>query len=156
MLSKKKKIIILSCMVVLLVATGVLNVVLNRKPSESASGGSVGAGNFFDTYRQDRVTTRSQTIIYLDAIIASAQGEAKTNAEAQKLELVAVMEKELILEGLIKSFGFEDCIVTMSTDNVNIIVKSEELTEQEVAQILHCIVTETGKPATQIRVIPVE
>ena len=66
------------------------------------------------------------------------------------------MDLELVLEGLIKALGFEDAIVTASTENINIIIKSDELTENEVAQVLDIIVSETDKTALDVRIIPVE
>ena len=66
------------------------------------------------------------------------------------------MDLELVLEGLIKALGFEDTIVTASTDNINIIIKSDELTENEVAQVLDIVVSETDKTALDVRILPVE
>lgn len=160
MLSKKKKIIVLVGMVALLVLAGCLNIFLNIKNQEGgdpiSGGGSY--GNFFETYRVDRQTTRDQTILYLDAIInnEASTEEAVANAEASKLELTANMEIELVLEGLIKSLGFEDAVVTNSTENVNIIVKAKELTSEQAAQILEVVITETKKEAGNVRIIPVE
>ena len=159
MLSKKKKIFILAGMVALLVVTGCLNIFLNNKSTKaSASSGEVTYGNFFTTYRTDRQATRDQTIMYLDAIIANeaSSSDAVRDAEAQKLSLTKNMDLELVLEGLIKALGFEDAIVTASTENINVILKSGELTETEVAQVLDVIVSETDKSALDVRIIPVE
>ena len=66
------------------------------------------------------------------------------------------METELVIEGLIKSLGFEDAVVTNTTENINVIVKSPELTADEAAQILEIVVSETDKTANDVRIIPVE
>lgn len=158
-MSKTKKIIILCSMVALLVVTGVLNVVLNKQPATDANAGKDAAySDFFSGYRTDRLATRNQSIDYLDAIIESASSTQEAVAEAQtkKLELVDMMEKELVLEGLIKSLGYADCIVTLGTDNVNCILKTAELDETQVAQVLSTLVTETGTAPTGIKIIPVE
>ena len=155
MLSKKKKIIILSGMVALLVVTGVLNIVLNNRVEETA-GTHQEYQSLFQTYRTDRSATRDQTMLYLDAIIASdaSSQEAIAAAEEQKLALTRNMEVELALEGLIKAVGFEDAFITMSTENVNVIVKAELLTEDEANRILGIIVDETGRSAQNVIVIP--
>ena len=62
----------------------------------------------------------------------------------------------LVIEGLIKSLGFEDAVVTNTTENINVIVKSAELTSEEAAQILDIVTTETDKTALDVRIIPVE
>lgn len=146
-------------MIALLVVAGGLNIFLNlyNKGGDSPVSGNT-YGNFFETYRVDRQTTRDQTILYLDAIIGNeaSSAEAIANAEASKLELTKNMEVELVLEGLIKSLGFEDAVVTNSTENVNIIVKAKELTSEQAAKILDVVLTETEKEATSVRIIPVE
>lgn len=159
MLSKKKKIFVLVGMVALLVLTGCLNIFLNKGTQKvEGSGNDVTYQNLFATYRADRQATRDQTILYLDAIIANEAStqEAKASAEASKLEITKNMELELVLEGLIKSLGFEDAFVTNSTENVNIIIKQETLTDDEANKVLDIIVRETAKDATNVVIIPVK
>ncbi|GHV00947.1 hypothetical protein FACS1894211_09630 [Clostridia bacterium] len=158
MLSKKKKIFILAGMVVLLVVTGYINVLLSNRTKTTEGGGSAQTGNFFTTYRADRQTTRDQTIAYLTAIIDSETGsaEAKAEAEAQKLQLTKTMQLELALEAIILAKGFPDCIVSAGTENINVIVKKAELTEDEVTQILDAVVNESGKEPRYVKIIPVE
>ena len=160
MLGKKKKIIVLGGMVALLVLTGVLNVILNitaTNPSIDANAGTTYT-DFFTAYRADRVSSREQTMLYYDEIISSAEtsAEAKAEAESAKLALSASMETELALESLIKSLGFEDAVVTSTTENVNVIVKCEEMTGTQANQILEIIVTETETKASNVRIIPTE
>lgn len=157
MLTKKKKILILSIMAVLLVVTGYLNIALNNTVVETNTNITTSEG-FFATYRTDRVNTRNQEILYLDAIISSqsSSAEAKQIAETKKISLVQTMEVELVIEGLIKAQGFNDVIVTNTTENVNVIVKSEPLVADEVAQIVSVIKDQTGKDIDNIKIIPVE
>ena len=164
MLSKKKKVFILCGMLALLIVTGVLNIVLNGNAISANTGNSGDGGNnlssasFFDTYRSDRIATREQTILYLDAIINNADSDsaAVESARQSKLELTQNMELELVLEGLIKALGFDDVVVTNSTESINVIVKSAELDEVQVTQITEIIVTETNKTSFDVRIIPVE
>lgn len=155
MKTNKKKIIVLVSLVVLLVATGVLNYFLNaRIPSVDEDG--IVAPTFFMSYRQDRLETRAEEILILDSIIASQTADEDTIALAQekKLALSDIMETELVLEGLIKARGFEDCIVTISTDNLNIVVKNPELSLEQAAQIYDIIVTETSFTALNVVIVP--
>jgi len=156
MISKKKKIVILAGMLALLVVTGCLNVFLNK--NTTAGNTTLEYASFFDSYRADRIATREQTLLTLDAIIenSSSSQEAIKNAEASKKQITDNMEMELVLEGLIKALGFNDAVVTNSTDYINIIVKANVLDDAEVAQILDIIVSETNKKASNVRIIPVE
>lgn len=157
-MSKKKKIVILSVMMLLLIVTGVLNIVLNDNMSTQTSTTTVNSGNFFVTYRTDRQSTRDQEMLYYDAIISSETSsvDAINLAESKKLSLIENMETELVTEGLIKAQGFEDCIVTSSASSVNVIVKSGELSSNEVAKIVNIVKNQTGVKIDNIKIIPVE
>lgn len=158
MLSKKKKIFVLVGMVALLVVTGCLNIFLNNKAEQAnANEGNVTYASFFAAHRAERESTRSATMLYLDAIIQNeaSSEEAVRDAESQKLAITKSMETELVLESLIKALGFEDAVVTGSTNNINVIVKSADMTEAQAAQILDIIVRETDKTATNVRVVPI-
>ncbi len=156
MLSKKKKILIVSAFCLLLAVTGALNIILNNNILQADD--VTTTANFFLTYRTDRRDTRNQEVLFLDAIIASttASAEAKAVAETKKQNLISMMETELVLEGLIKAKGFEDVIVSTSASNLNVIVKSAELTVAEVAQIVDMVKAQTSYNIDNIKIIPVE
>ena len=158
-LSKKKKIVILSVMVALLLVTGYVNVALNSSLSSNiAQTSSATSANFYTTYRNERETTRTQEIQFYDSIIASATSsdEAKDEAELNKMNLIAQMEKELVTEGIIRGKGFTDAIVTSSSANVNVFVQSAELTSAEVAQITTVVTEQLGVEIDRIIIIPAE
>ncbi|MBR1971532.1 MAG: SpoIIIAH-like family protein [Clostridia bacterium] len=156
-MSKKKKIVISVLMVLLLAATAYLNILISGMGNGEDTTVST---NFFTEYRTERVSTREQEMLYLDGIIANTSLSAETvdAAAAQKLELVDLMEKELTLEGLIKAKGFEDVAITMSSanDNVNVIVKCAELTQEDVANIYSVLAEEVNATFNNVKIIPVE
>ncbi len=156
-MKKRTKIIIIAVMVLLLGVTGYLNVMLNKSVSNN-NNDTVTTSSYFQTYRTDRESTRDQEMLYYDAIIASetSSQEAITNAENAKLALIDQMEQELIVEGLIKSKGFEDCVITISDSNINAVVKAAELTSSEVAQIVSVIQSQLSVGIENIKIIPVE
>lgn len=161
MKSKTKKIIVLSVMVLLLVATGVLNFVLSDKltaateSSKNANTDNV-TQTFFAAAKSDRESTRESEFLYLDAIVNSetATASAKENAEKQKADIVSRMEQELALETLVKAKGFGDAIVTIGDGGVSIVVGSQELTAEQANQILAAVVAETTFKATEVKIIP--
>ena len=159
-LSKKKKIIILSCMVALLLVTGFVNVALNSSLASTITetNASTTNANFYTTYRTEREATRTQEIQFYDSIIASATSSesAKEEAEANKIALIAQMEKELVTEGILVGKGFADAIVTMSSNNVNVFVKSSELNSVEVAQITSIVTEQLSVDIDKIIIIPSE
>ncbi len=157
-MKKRTKIIILSAMVLLLGVTGYLNVALNNSLSSNNDGDSTTTSSYFAAYRNDRESTRDQEMLYYDAIIANETSTeaAIAAAEEARLSLVTQMEKELVVEGLIKAKGFEDCVVTISSDNVNAVVKADALTSAEANQILAIIQEQLGTNIENVKIIPVE
>lgn len=159
MFSKKKKIIILSVMVALLVVTGYLNIALNNNVSQTTTTQTSNL-NFYDSYRSDRQSSRDSEILYCEGILADSTSsqEAKDMAEKRRDELIEAMETELLIEGLIKGLGYEDVVLTASNDNINVIIKAkrEDLTDSQLAKIETIIKEQTKKPLTCVRIIPSE
>ncbi len=162
-MSKKKKIVVLSVMVALLVVTGIVNVVLNNNLSSTNVSGtstevSATTQNFYSMYRTERSSTRQQELQFYEAIMKSSTSsdDAKKDAEEKKLALIAQMEKEMVTEGIIIGKGFDDAIVTQSSANVNVFVKSPELTRLEVVSITEVVKEQLGVSIDKIIVIPSE
>ena len=155
-MKKRTKILILVAMVVLLGVTGYLNIVLNSATNETEPTVTTTA-SYFETYRSDRETTRDQELLYYQAIIDSEKGtEAEATAKAAMEELLIKMETELLVENTIKGYGFSDCIVTSSNENVNVIIEAESLTSAEVAQIVSVVQDELKANIKNIKIIPVK
>ena len=161
-MTKKKKIIVLSVMIGLLVLTGYINVALNNSLSSTTKSTttqtSTSSQSFYTTYKTERESTRQQELQFYEAIIASSTSseEAKDEAEQNKLALINQMEKELVVEGIIVGKGFDDAIVTQSSANVNVFIKSPELNSGEVAIITDVVREQLGVEIDKIIIIPSE
>lgn len=151
-----RKVIVIASMVILLLVAGYVNFRLAAVPSTPGDGDEVTTGNFFTDYRLQREQTREEEIAYIDSIIANANTDQATLTEAQtmKLDLTGVMETELKLEGLLKAKGFADAVVTLGDKSVNVVIKKESLTQQEVGQILEVVKNETSASTENIKIIP--
>ena len=145
----------------LLLAAVAANVIMNRNEqglsraeTAAVSVAAPGAqGSFFDIYRSERDSVRTQELAYLDAIVAQGGDEATlSEAQKQKMTLVGCMESELNTENLIRAKGFEEVIVAMHNGSVNVIVDADALTDEQVAQILDIVLRETGETAENIKV----
>lgn len=155
-MKKRTKIIILSLMIVLLGVTGYLNIVLNNSVKNVNT--NTTTTSYFTSYRNDRSSTRDQEILYYDAIIDSdsSSQEAVKAAQDAKLALIATMDKELAVEGLIKAQGFSDCVISISDSKVNVVVKCKTLTDNEVAQIATIVKEQLKTNLKNIVIIPTE
>ncbi len=160
-LSKKKKIIILSVMVALLLITGFVNVALNNGFNSNVSketGANVTTYNFYSNYRSTREATRMQEVQFLDSIIKSDEysEEAKADALKDKMALIREMEQELKTENMIIGSGFADAVITDTDNFINVFVKSAELTKEEVARIASIVIHQYGVEIDKIIVTPSE
>lgn len=158
-MSNKKKIFLMTTLVLLLAVTAVFNFVLATTTPVASTDGEVTAGNYFTTYRSERTTTRNEELVQLDSVIALYdEGDEKYEAAtAMKMEIVAAMEQELILENMVKSLGFSDAVVAVSaeTDNVNVFINSSELNYDTALSIYNMMKKETGIVAGNIIIMPV-
>lgn len=125
----------------------------NVRVSDAAPASSA---NFFVDYRTERQNTRKEEIEYIREILDNPESdlEIKKEAQAQLLEITNSMEKELSMEALIKAKGFNEAVVIMHRDSVNVIVDKQELKPEEVAQILDIVKRESGQEAENLKIIP--
>ena len=140
-MSRKKKIVVLSCMIALLITTAVLNFALSQ--SAIGDGDQVTpTANYFTEVKTTRNTSRNKQLTQIDEIIAASEdgSTAKAEALAMKLKLAEIMEQENLLENLIKAKGYEEVAVTisMTSDNVSIIVRDAEF-DQDDAIIIYSL-----------------
>ncbi len=158
-MSNKKKVILMSSLVLLLAVTAVFNFIFATSNTVSAAEDGVTMANYFTTYRAERMTTRNEEIVQLDSVIAlyEAGDERYEAATEMKMQIVAAMEKELTLENMVKSLGFSDAVVSVSTDsdNVNVFINSSELNYDTALSIYSMMKNETGIVAGNVIIMPV-
>ena len=157
-MSKTKKIVIMSGLVLLLAVTAVFNFVLAGSVDGNADGG-VTAANYFSTYRTERTTTRNEELLQLDSILESTEAgsSAYEKAMALKLEIVGIMERELLLETYIKSLGYSDAVVSigLDSDNVNVFVNATELAYNDFLSIYNILTEEAGCDPANVNIMPI-
>ena len=158
-MSKKKKIVILSCMIALLAVTAVFNFMFTTDTYDINEPSTITSANYFSQYRTERMTTRNEELLQLDAIITASQEGSVERTEALKLktELTLITEQELLLETLIKAYGFEDAVVVigLDSDNVNVIAKSSNLTTEDAIKIYSIIQEENVASPENVKIIPI-
>ncbi len=158
-MSKKKKIIIMSSLVFLLALTAVLNVLLATNVIASGDSNAITTSNYFTTFRTERTATRSEELLQLDSVLALYEEDSEKYKEAVdlKLKIVAMMERELLLETLIKSRGFSDAVVSigMESENVNVFINSNELDYNTALSIYTILKDEASVAPGNIIILPV-
>ncbi len=157
-MSKKKKIIVLSCMIALLSVTAVFNFILTGNTSTVQTGAKE-TTDYFTEYREERTSKRNEEILQLDSILSMADTDSAeySSALAMKIELTEMTEKEMMLEYLIKAYGFEDVVVVMNlnSDSVNVITKSVDLTTDDAITIYTVLQEENVASPENVKIIPI-
>ena len=157
-MTDKKKIIAMGSLVALLGVTAAFNFILASSTAKGQEDG-VTTANYFATYRAERTTTRSEELVQLDSVIAlyEAGDDKYEEATEMKMEIVAAMEKELVLENMVKSLGFSDAVVSVSSDsdNVNVFINSAELNYDTALSIYNMMKNETGAVSGNVIIMPV-
>ncbi len=110
------------------------------------------ADTYFEEARATINMDRNQVISMLtDVIEETKDGSAeKKNATQQKLKIIDYMNKEKVIENLIKNKGFTDALVLMTDNSVNVTVNKQEITQSDVAKICDIVMRETGRDVSQI------
>ncbi len=153
-MSKRKKVIILSSMILLLAVTAVFNFVLSSSPNYDATTDAT----YFSEYKAQRSSSRNEQLLELEKIIEESEdgSEVKQTALTQKLELTSLTEKEMRLESLIKAYGYEEVVVTMNLNspNVSVVVKDVDFVEADAVKIYSILTQETQVDAENVNIIP--
>lgn len=172
----KKGIIALSLLLLLLAGAIYLNIKLNREeelasedanavnngetkiPEENGEAaqqtGAKAYAGYFESFRDERNLVRSQEIDYLRMILNDETTDMETlqSAQARLMELVSNMEQEFSIESRIRAKGFADAAVTFRSGSITVVVDGESLSDEEVARILDIVLSETGAPASAVRI----
>ena len=114
-------------------------------------------GDYFEAAKLSREQTRAKNKETLLELVNS-----KTASEAQKekamneiVAMTAVNEKETATETLLAAKGFNEAVVTIVDDSVDVIVNAEQLTEQQIAQIEDVVKRKTECASDKIVISPV-
>ena len=113
--------------------------------------------DYFASSKLNREQTRAknkETLMNIinDDKIASAD---KKSAIKQVAAMTKISEKENAAELMLQAKGFENAIVSISDGNADVVISSEGLTNQQIAQIEDIVKRKTGIAADKIVITPV-
>ena len=155
-MSKRKKIIIVSCMVVLLAVTAVANFLLTDNANSNPN--TVTTATYFSEYKAEHASSISEQLLQLNSIINDAESDssAKESALAAKLRITENMEKELYLESLIKAKGYSNAVVMigLESENITIVVEDVDFNTDDAVSIYTVMLEEVGASPEAVRIIP--
>ena len=119
--------------------------------------GSLGAGdeNYFASALVNRQQARDEAMEVLQQVVDSttAMQEAKDQAYADLVQIAADIANEANIETLICAKGFAECVAVINNDTANIIVKTDGLQANQVAQIQQIVFEQAGIKPTNVKII---
>ena len=101
---------------------------------------------FFIEYRLQRDRVRADEVEKLNGILDNdnVSADGKKNAEEQLLQIIQTMEKELLVENLLKAQGYKDAIFFSRDGLANVVVQSDKLSDKEFMQITEMVSSVAG------------
>jgi stage III sporulation protein AH len=111
--------------------------------------------NYFVEYRLSRDKLRAGLVDRLDGIIKNTQttDDVRTKAQEEIMKIGETSEKELQIEGLVKAKGFEDALAFITSDEIKVVVSTDELTQQDMVKILDIVKSETKFDTESIKIM---
>ena len=113
--------------------------------------------DYFASARLTRQQARDSAISLLQeaAEQEGADPEAATAASEEIQVLAAYTLQEAQIENLVTAKGYADCVAFMGEDSISVVVDTGtgELTAEDVAKITDITVTETGYPASGVKIM---
>lgn len=122
--------------------------------SENASAKSE---EYIANARMERDRARSKAISELRETMSnkSFSDKERESASSKINEITTRIEMEPIVENLLKAKGFEQTVLFLGDDYANLVVKSEQLSKTQIAQIKNIIIENTKIKSSNIRIVPV-
>ncbi|MBQ9976375.1 MAG: SpoIIIAH-like family protein [Clostridia bacterium] len=103
----------------------------------------------------NRERVRDEAIEMLKDVAGSDSTDvsAKNEAYVEMTRMANEIANEANIESLVKAKGFTECVAVISNDTANVIVESDGLTINEVAQIKEIVYLECGVLPDNIKII---
>lgn len=128
---------------------------ISEKGSDDTSADSSNKQDVFAKMSLERQQARDEAMEVLNAV-----AESDTAVDAMKEEAMNEIQKiakdiecEANIESLVKAKGFEECVAVINGDSARVIVKTEGLMENEVAQISEIVYEQANVVPNNLTII---
>ena len=114
-------------------------------------------GDYFASARLTRQQARDSAIELLQKAAKEQNADQSVaNKASEGIQVLAnYTMKEAQIENLVTAKGYQDCVAFMGSDSISVVVgtKDGKLTSGDVAKIMDITKTETGYPASAIKIM---
>ena len=114
--------------------------------------------DYFAAVRLSRQQARDSAVDLLQETMAYGDDAEHTESSAKLEQIVEVALCEAQIESLVIAKGYTDCVAYMSDDGISVAVASPEggMQQADVAVIADIVMTQSGFPMDDIRVVEVQ
>lgn len=139
------------------IASGGTDISAGEENGEAEEAANYGEAYFVEA-RLSRTQSRDEAMDALKYMLEDANLDAESAAALadQATAMAASIETEGKIENIIKAKGFEECMVYIDEDKVEVIVQSAGLTDSEAAQIMDAVLSEVSIPQNNISIIEIK
>jgi stage III sporulation protein AH len=139
------------------VATDSESVASKENAGEAVLVSNTVTGNYFEEAKLSREQTRAKNKETLTNLVnnENVTDKQKNKAMNEIMKMTDISEKETATENLLAAKGFDESVVTILSDSVDVVVNAEDLTEQQIAQIEDIVKRKTEYEADKIVISPV-
>jgi len=111
--------------------------------------------NYFAIATVSRQRARDESLELLSNIVNNAEimPDIKDSAFRDIQTIAGEIEDEANIEILIMAKGFEDCVAVVNGNNANIIVKTDGLMPNEIAQIKEIVYEQSGINPSNVKIV---
>ena len=111
--------------------------------------------DYYTSSRLERENMYSEMLESYQKILDSSNTTSKQKEAAQEeiKKINDIKNAIMISENLIKTKGFEDCLVYSNDDSINVIIKKEKLSKEDTAQIQSIIAREMNAKIANIHIM---
>jgi stage III sporulation protein AH len=128
--------------------------VIEKNP-DAIEASSSAAATFFSEYKMERDKNRSKEVDMWQEIISNQNTEKtfKNLAQQEIVKVLALTEKEMIIEQLVMSLGFSDALVFLTDDSATVLVETKDLTAAQVAKVQDILIRKTKFSPANIKIM---
>ena len=131
------------------------NELIDESDDETTQASASQEDEYFQESKLARETMYSQTLETYQGILnnANVSEEQKAIVTQEITELNKEKNAIMICENLISTKGFNNCVIFVNIDSISVIVKSDELKADEIAQIQNIISREMNAKVENIHIM---
>ena len=130
----------------------------NTAASGGANNVSTNSSNYFSEAKINKDKARSESVDLIKSILNSSTSDPKAKEKAQQdiTKIANNIDKENTIESLLKAKGFNNSVIFINDDSVNVIVGTNSLLPSDTAKIQDIVTSQTNISTDKIKIMQIK